>query len=64
MSLDTTFLIEWHKSIEVTKLDAQLHIIDGNLKDFSEYRYSLGYIKGLDDALKIADDLADKLQKE
>lgn len=64
MSLDTTFLVAWRERLQQVVTEAQAHIVEGRMKDFSEYRYSLGYIKGLDDALKLADEVTEKMQKE
>lgn len=64
MSLDTTFLIAWRQRVEDEQDKAGKHIIEGSMKDFSEYRYTLGYIKALSDALTLADEITEQMQKE
>lgn len=64
MTVNTDFLSAWRERIETEKTSAQRHLLKGRIADFSEYRYSLGYIKGLDDALKLADEIYAAVMKQ
>lgn len=53
--LQKRLLEQREKSVEV--------LGTGTCKDFSEYRYSCGYLKAIDDALLIAAEIIEDMQR-
>lgn len=51
------------RDIEELRISAEHQILGGRVADFSEYRYSAGYLKGLTDATTIITTLIEKLQQ-
>lgn len=41
-------------------IDRSQSVLNGACGDFAAYRYQIGYLEGLNDALKIADSLEEK----
>lgn len=57
----------FHKALRV-KVEATItewshSIISGQIKDIAEYREACGYIRGLNDALKVCEDLEGDLEQ-
>lgn len=63
MSLDAATVAQLRKRIAAERQKSDDLVIAGRCSDFSEYRYSVGYIKALDDVITIMDQIQDELQK-
>lgn len=63
MSLDTAFIVAIRQRLRELKESSVNTLVSGQPKDHSEYRYSCGYIKCLDDMNTITDDIVTQLQK-
>lgn len=63
MSLDTAFIVAFRKRVAELRETSITTLVSGKPQDHSEYRYSCGYIKCLDDMGTISDEILDQLQK-
>ena len=63
MSFETTFTVEAKKRLAEQRDKAKDLILGGRPAEFSEYRYSMGYIKAMEDAEKILDQVLEDIQK-
>lgn len=63
MSIDTAFLSAFRIRIAEERQRAVDNLVSGRLLDHSEYRYSCGYIKALDDEITIAEETLTAMQK-
>ncbi len=63
MSFDAVTVSHLRKRIAEVRLQSAEILAGGRCADFSEYRYSVGYITGLDDVVKLIDEIQTDLQK-
>lgn len=62
-SFNRSIANEFAKRVEKIKEESITMLASGRLKDHSEYRYSCGYLKGLDDCKTIVAEIMSDLQK-
>lgn len=62
--MDAAFLERFRQRLKEQNVQAVEDVLTGKIKDFTEYRYSVGYLKGLRDAETIADQLVKEIQGE
>lgn len=62
MSIDTALSVALTKRLAELQQNSYDIVITGRCTDFSEYRYSCGYVKGIQDALALMDDIKSTLQ--
>ena len=60
--MDLPFLERFILKIAEQKRTDADSILSGRMKDFAEYRYAAGYLKGLDDAVLIAQEMVRQIQ--
>ncbi len=63
MSFDASTVAGIRKRIAAERQKSVDLVIAGRCADFSEYRYSVGYIKALDDVNVMTDEIQTDLQK-
>jgi len=63
MSFDAATVSHLRKWIAETRQQSTDLLAGGRCADFSEYRYSVGYITGLDDVVKLIDQIQADIQK-
>lgn len=63
MSFEQTVLSRLRHHIAVEREKAAGLLSAGAISDFSEYRYSVGYIKSLDDVIMLMDQITTDIQK-
>lgn len=63
MSFDAATVAQLRKKIAELRLQSTDLMAGGRCADFSEYRYSVGYVASLDDVVKLIDETQTDLQK-
>ena len=61
--MDSALLSLLKKRVIEQQQSAVDGITAGHMKDFTEYRYSCGYLKGLNDAVLLAEQILLELEK-
>jgi hypothetical protein len=63
VSFDQSVLVELRKRLGKLRVDSVEVLAVGRCADHSEYRYSCGYIKAIDDANILIDEILSDAQK-
>jgi hypothetical protein len=63
MSFDAASLAHLRTWVAAERQNSLDLLGDGKAADFSEYRYSVGYIRALDDVIKVLEQIQVDLQK-
>ena len=62
MSYETAILTRLRARLDNLKGNSAEIIVSGRCADYSQYRYSCGYLKALDDAMVLAEEVAKEIQ--